>query len=408
MYMMDYTILYDYYDIPIYYNQFVKNIETSGFIQIQYRNTERNNRPNITILPEQRNYFIKTLYIYRDTLVIEHDSPMYNELVFVCFPLKQDDSMTNSIDTIVEHAMNPTRTSQESDIIQLNQYIESSTCMVSKQENMVIHVKDGIRISSDTSHFQEIPSFLFAGSPQEEIPFLYIEEQKKVEGFDTQVIDCKPFDDSENNDITLVSAKDSSDKMNSELMKTATYFILFIVVSSITYTGLPVFYNAVVLPSFKDHDKKGMLRLINMMFILWAFSVGFSLVLYSGSMDDSTTASTAGLCIIAMTCLIICCFIFNKDLMDHIVPDTASSENIYTILKYLFTFGEIFRDNVSSSNMILGFIFFLLLMVGFCVYYFINPEQSFGIFLTLLIGIPLALFIVVCFSMKPKVTPLDN
>ena len=94
------NIYYDYYDTPIYYNHFEKNVETSGYIKVLYRNTENINRPNLTFYPELKTFDIKALYIFKKLhdipemdfdgeLVVEHVSKTNQSgLVYTCFPLK--------------------------------------------------------------------------------------------------------------------------------------------------------------------------------------------------------------------------------------------------------------------------------------------------------------------------------
>ena len=193
------NIYYDYYDTPIYYNHFEKNLETSGYIKVLYRNTENINRPNLTFYPELKTFDIKALYIFKKLhdipdmdfdgeLVVEHVSKTNQSgLVYTCFPLK---TRTNSvfsyknpsdfidefapalsqypfvfgsnaktstdIDVIIENAGSPSRVSTF-DIINLNKYIKSKKeCIVYKDNaNTVVIFTTPILVSSEFTNFTQ-------------------------------------------------------------------------------------------------------------------------------------------------------------------------------------------------------------------------------------------------------------
>jgi len=193
------NIYYDYYDTPIYYNHFEKNVETSGYIKILYKNTENINRPNLTFYPELKTFDIKALYIFKKLhdipdmdfdgeLVVEHVSKTNQSgLVYTCFPLK---TRTNSvfsyknpsdfidefapalsqypfvfgsnaktstdIDVIIENAGSPSRVSTF-DIINLNKYIKSKKeCIVYKDNaNTVVIFTTPILVSSEFTNFTQ-------------------------------------------------------------------------------------------------------------------------------------------------------------------------------------------------------------------------------------------------------------
>jgi hypothetical protein len=205
------NIYYDYYDTPVYYNQFEKNVNSAGYIKILYKNTETIDRPNLTFFPELKTYHIKHLYIVKKThniptskefdgeLIIEHDSNTnHTGSLFVCIPLKTrriDPSVTESdymdplnpsvsrypstfglnrttatdIDRIIEHAESPSRHSTM-DPIQLNKYIRSGqrSLVYSDKSNTTIFFTEPILVSSDFSQFKEnIELFpLPKGSPE--------------------------------------------------------------------------------------------------------------------------------------------------------------------------------------------------------------------------------------------------
>jgi len=193
------NIYYDYYDTPIYYNHFEKNVETSGYIKVLYRNTENINHPNLTFYPELKTFDIKALYIFKKLhdipemdfdgeLVVEHVSKTNQSgLVYTCFPLKtKTDSVfsyknpsdfidefapalsqypfvfgsnaktSTDIDIIIENAGSPSRISTF-DIINLNKYIKSKKESIVYKDgaNTVVIFTTPIMVSSQFDKFTQ-------------------------------------------------------------------------------------------------------------------------------------------------------------------------------------------------------------------------------------------------------------
>jgi hypothetical protein len=123
-------IYYDYFDTPIYHNQVEKNVEKSGYIKINYKDSDHVGRPNLILYPELKTLSTTNISIYKKIhnipdinydgeLVIEHASLSDNyKKTLVCIPLKtrrQDeiDAGIEKINKIIAKPFNPDLVSSE-------------------------------------------------------------------------------------------------------------------------------------------------------------------------------------------------------------------------------------------------------------------------------------------------------
>jgi hypothetical protein len=109
-------LLYDYYNTPIYLNQYEKNTIMNGFIKLPFINANSLKEPNL--YTSNNNYIIQNLYIFKNIhninnidydgeLVIEHIPNTNNEQkVYTVFLLKTNSGSleNNDIDTIIYNA----------------------------------------------------------------------------------------------------------------------------------------------------------------------------------------------------------------------------------------------------------------------------------------------------------------
>ena len=109
-------LLYDYYNTPIYLNQYEKNTIMNGFIKLPFINANSLKEPNL--YTSNNNYIIQNLYIFKNIhninnidydgeLVIEHIPNTNNEQkVYTVLLLKTNSGSleNNDIDTIIYNA----------------------------------------------------------------------------------------------------------------------------------------------------------------------------------------------------------------------------------------------------------------------------------------------------------------
>ena len=103
-------LIYDYYETPVYVNQYEKNLQKDGYIKLPFTSYKSETHPNLVI--NNQKYKTTNLYIlanshntaYDGELILEH-MPITNgnEKVYVCIPLKTQpgNSEQTAIDKII-------------------------------------------------------------------------------------------------------------------------------------------------------------------------------------------------------------------------------------------------------------------------------------------------------------------
>jgi hypothetical protein len=212
---------------------------------------------------------------------------------------------------------------------------------------------------------------------------------------------------------------------SAELQQTAMYFVVFMILSVVIYSGLPFLYDgftSIIIGSEKNDAciKVNALRFINTFLIIWGFSIGLCLFLYGGLSDQTdSTLSTTGLWIISITIMGILCFTFNNELMKKILPEgncTNESPIRYCRFGSWDSFLQLHGVSkaikiIVSGSYILWVILIIIWVILFILveYYVIDPQDTFGIFiasiLILLFGIPLSfLSAILITTMVGKIT----
>ena len=421
-------LYYDYYNCPIYYNQYEKNIETSGYIKLLHKNTER--RPNLLFYPELTSYDMIALYIfpkiheinnisYQGELVIEHISKT-NQLgsLYVCIPLQTKQSMmtTTNIDKIIQNAKNPSHISSF-DMMNLNTYITSTTSIVFKdKENTIVFFTSPIFVKNDFIQFTSIGNLF----QQITIPFEKSEIRtlrhnakdntsytKIVEGMDTYV-DCYPIDDTGVDMATMLEVPLDSVAKNGDtgLVMAASYFLIFLVISILCYIVLPSIYNKFLVEIVKTNIKNitpivalpTRLRSINFILAIYCIVVGFScMIVGKGTYQINVPLFVSGEWILISTFIICMIFNFHEELLKIIEWNVISSgtsgasknntdnpfhvvdlDDVYVLLKQLWI--QLFYNNENEFDLGLVFLTFSGFTLFFLLLFYTSTNVTLSVF----------------------------
>ena len=480
------NIYYDYYDTPIYYNQFEKNVKTSGHIKVIYKNTENINHPNLTFYPELTTYETKVLYLFKKIhhlpnipfdgeMVVEHRSRTNQSgSVFTCFLLKtrantvfsyknpsdfidelapalsqypyvfgSNARTSTDIDRIIENAENPSLISNF-DVVNLNKYIRSNKeCIVYRESNnTVVIFLTPILVSNDFTPFTFSQNLFSAGIPlsAERRPAVYLKmdplsnvnnygsellsrtekknakmgkyEPKQIEGFQEGItpgdayVDCTPINVDGVETAMMYEIPLGSDivndKIQSQEMQVTIYFMIFIIICIIFYSGVP--YMVDLLSAFiaKRNDaaenKKFLgtfLITLNLFLAVFFLSCSIIFIVVGVQFANNKTLTKTGIWLMIITVLIALFFRINPDLMEKI-KDCKS--NIFDF------FGNIMQIIKDGS----GFAFVLLAAIFMCFfwpfYLKVTPDLlGFDIFIAFWISIFVSIIFLYIFysSMNP-------
>jgi len=327
-------IIYDYYETPVYVNQYEKNLKKDGYIKLPFTSYKSETHPNLVI--NNQKYKTVNLYVlanshntaYDGELILEH-MPITNgnEKVYVCIPLKTQSG--NSEQTTIDKIISGTfRANLE---VNLNPLLVTKIGKITSEGN-VIYFYDPILISTPFYAFANTDNLLFpALSEYDDYEEIGVSRKSNIiEGFKLDsadsngkdsgnpattigdnlaivgdmVFECANVDvDSSTETIDLIPAGGDFSKnfAVNQLQSTTINFFSFVIIVCIAAFISPMIYRSVFV-SFIDkvidthEDKPGNLKTFDV--IIFVFLLGYSIYMVTagiGGTNPNTVLTSCGI-----------------------------------------------------------------------------------------------------------------
>jgi len=328
-------IIYDYYETPVYVNQYEKNLQKDGYIKLPFTSYKSETHPNL--INNNQKYKITNLYVlanshntaYDGELILEH-VPITNgnEKIHVCIPLKTQPG--NSEQTVIDKIISGSfRANLEVNLNPL--LVTNKTCKITSEGN-VIYFSNPILISTPFYAFANTDNLLFpALSEYDDYEEIGVSRKSNIiEGFKLDsadsngkdsgnpattigdnlaivgdmVFECANVDvDSSTETIDLIPAGGDFSKnfAVNQLQSTTINFFSFVIIVCIAAFISPMIYRSVFV-SFIDkvidthEDKPGNLKTFDV--IIFVFLLGYSIYMVTagiGGTNPNTVLTSCGI-----------------------------------------------------------------------------------------------------------------
>jgi len=315
----DKSLLCDYYDCSIYFNQYERTPNNGGCVKIPYFTPENVVKPNGLFISSEptKKYMSSSLQIYKKThdiggidydgeLVIENKQITNGDSkLFVCFPLKTMNIQPNKIDKIITKSEK-----SNSNEIKMNVNVNSMFNKLQKyifyksDNDIVVVFTEPINVYTMFDKF--IPCNLFSSYNNsynilQNVPgkdqFQSITEGF-VEGIDSGEMDCTPIDVTTNQPLTDLPTIVGLSGGTAEQQKTISILfsmVLFVIIFFIAFFGAPPAYEYI----FKD--KKNIEDVtLTYTIMFWFFYLALAVSLTCGIVVGDTSSGIAGIVFLAL------------------------------------------------------------------------------------------------------------
>ena len=274
-------IIYNYYDVPIYPNQYIKSLSNGGYIEITYKSQKSISDPNLTYIPSNHKYKIEKLYVlkkslnidnidYDGELIIEH-SPITNghSTLYTCLLLKTMEGVSeeNVIDRMIEQSF------RNSITLNLNHFLENNKSCLSNEEKSFFIFTSPILISSRFDQFSNSSPFAFLKYDKKKFTKINTFNKNKLEddnneneeGFENkeneestnyEIIDCTPIDKSDST-VEMYTFPVNSDVSNNiskiNMLNTSMNFFVFLLLIFLSGFLSPFMYKNGIVEIIKKN-----------------------------------------------------------------------------------------------------------------------------------------------------------
>lgn len=311
-------LTHDYYETPVYVNQYEKNLQKDGYIKLPFTSYKSETHPNLVI--NNQKYKTTNLYVlanshntaYDGELILEH-MPITNgnEKVYVCIPLKiqPGNSEQTTIDKIISGTF---RANLE---VNLNPLLVTNKTGKITSNGNIVYFSDPILISTPFYAFANTDNLLFSALSEYEDyneitiqRFTGAQHTTGKEGFqenmEDTVFECSNVDiDSSGETVDLIPAGGDFSKNISinQLQGTTVNFFAFVIILCIAAFISPMVYRSVFV-SFIDkviethEDKPGNLKTFDV--IIFVFFLSYSIYMVSagiGGTNPNTVLTSCGI-----------------------------------------------------------------------------------------------------------------
>jgi hypothetical protein len=345
------SIIYNYYETPIYANQYEKNLQKDGYIKLPFTSYKSETHPNLII--NHQKYKTVNLYVLSNShntaftgeLILEH-VPITNgnDKVYVCVPLKTQpgNSEQTVVDKIIAGAF---RTNLEVNLNPL--LVTNKVAKIVSDGLSVVYFSDPILISTPFYAFANTDNFLFPALSEyvdyDTVNIASPYNARIQEGFTLDVvetdgtdkgnhptaaqiqsgnqlalggdmiIDCTPVDASDDTveliPLTTILGSANSDVATNQLLNTSLNFFSFLIVICVAVFVSPVVYRSMFVGFIdkimdSNSDKAGNLKTLDV--IIFSFFLGYCIYMVSSGLNVSNpkpVLSSVGIIFFIYLCL---------------------------------------------------------------------------------------------------------
>jgi len=399
--MKDKSVVVDYYEIPIYYYQYVQSSNNGGHIEIPFRTTKNLVDPNAIYFSSEPTikYRSNKLFIYKKShniqnleydgeLIIENISTHNdNDVLYVCFPLKTNFNKKNSIDKVIQMS----EKIQPKDIkmdITVNSLFDNNQKYIFYNDGnkKIIIFTNPIEVSSKFDKYAICDKFsLYVDD------YAILQNISAKEGFQegattidskTSQMTCVPILDGGEvvKDPLLVNYLNSTQMKQNNTINMLFSMVLFIIIFCVSFFGAPFAYKSVFMDKF---NPKNTTTLINETLLFSIFYLLLCIALFIGGFTVPNYGSLITGIFLFVLWGISALTIYNKFNSDSkyyegfngIDNKTISIANILNILGVLLY--NFYRPKDSNNNLnIHYFILAVLCLVFLVVIILLNTKSK--------------------------------
>jgi len=362
----DKSLLCDYYDCSIYFNQYERTPNNGGCVKIPYFTPENVVKPNGLFISSEptKKYMSSSLQIYKKThdiggidydgeLVIENKQITNGDSkLFVCFPLKTMNIQPNEIDKIITKSEKSNSNELKMNVNVNSMFNKLQKYIFYKSDNDIVVVfTEPINVYTMFDKF--VPCNLFSSYNNsynilQNVPgkdqFQSITEGF-VEGIDSGEMDCTPIDVTTNQPLTdlptIVGLNSGSDSQN-KTINLLFAMIMFVIILSVSIVGGPPLYKYVFKTRIEDTNLK-----FTFLFVLFYLCWSFLGMTIGGFIIKDGATSLAGIFFTVLIGIsgIISYLVLSTDtdFADYSFFGTKSEEIKETFIWLLFENGWLFK-----------------------------------------------------------------
>jgi DNA-binding cell septation regulator SpoVG len=273
----DKSVICDYYDCSIYFNQYERTPLNGGSIKIPFFTPENIVRPNgmyISSGPTLK-YRSNTLHIYKKTHIIDgidYDGELVIEnkritngdsKMFICFPLKTANNVNaNEIDKIIKKSENTSKGELKMTVNLNSMFNKLQKYIFYKNGNDIVVVfTEPIKVDSVFDKFKKCDLFSAYDDNYNILQNVTAKDgfqsmtEGFVEGLSSGEMDCQPIDITTNkpvNGLPTLSYLNSGNDAQNKTINLLFSMIMFVIVFSISFFGVPPFYKEVFINKLND------------------------------------------------------------------------------------------------------------------------------------------------------------
>jgi len=309
----DKSVICDYYDSSIYFNQYERTPNNGGCIKIPYSTPQNIVKPNGLFISDKptTKYMSSSLQIYKKThdiggidydgeLIIENKQITNGDSkMFICFPLKSTNNVKpNKIDDMISKSEN--RNSNEVNMtVNLNPMFNKLQKYIfyKNGNDIVVVFTEPIKVYSIFDKFKTCDLFSAYADNYNILQNVTGKDgfqsmtEGFVEGIDSGEMDCQPIDIKTNKPVrglpSLAYLNTGSDSQN-KTINLLFSMIMFVIVFSISFFGVPPFYKEVFVTKLEDNT-------LTYTIIFCIFYLGWVIGLIVGGMMYDVRAAITGI-----------------------------------------------------------------------------------------------------------------
>jgi len=319
-------LIYDYYETPVYVNQYEKNLQRDGYIKLPFTSYKSETHPNLVVNGQK--YKTANLYVlvnshntaFNGELILEH-VPITNgnDKFYVCVPLKTQPGSSEQtvVDKIIAGSF---RTHLDVNLNSL--LVTNKRGKVLSNGSKVVYFSDPILISTPFYAFANTDNMLFPSLSEyvdyDTVDIVSSYNAQVQEGFTIEVadsgklpignqltsgtqldisgdmiIDCTPVDSSKDTvelvPLTTILGSANSDAATNQLLNTSVNFFSFLMVICVAAFVSPAVYRSFfvgfvdkVVP--KNVDKPGNLKTFDV--VIFSFFLAYCIYMVTKGLQD--------------------------------------------------------------------------------------------------------------------------
>jgi len=317
----DKSVICDYYDSSIYFNQYERTPNNGGCIKIPYFTPENVVKPNGLFISSEPTvkYMSSSLHIYKKThdiggidydgeLVIENKKITNGDSkLFVCFPLKTSNVNANKIDEIISKSEKSNSNELKTTVNLNSMFNKLQKYIFYKSGNDIVVVfTEPIKVySMFDKKYVECNLFSKYNDTYSILQNIAGKEgftEGFVEGLRSGEMDCTPIDITTNKPLvndTMIVGLNSGTASQNKTINLLFAMIIFVIIFFIAVFGIPPAYKYIFVDKLSDST-------LSYTSLFVGFYLALAISLICGMVVNDTSSGIAGIFLLILFVISIC------------------------------------------------------------------------------------------------------